>query len=49
MVVGKMGVIIRLSQDVFKQGSKVSAIPVYPMFLNELESINSTRMEVVNV
>ena len=43
-----MGVIISLSQDVFKQGSKVSKIPVYLMFLKELESINSTRMEVVS-
>lgn len=45
--VGEMGVVITTKQPVFRQGNKVSKEPIYPIFLSELQSVNSIKMDVI--
>lgn len=43
-----MGIIIKLKQDVFKQGNKLGSTPPYPIYLKDLTIVNSTYYGVTD-
>ena len=44
----KMGTLITLKENMFKQKNKISRTPIYPIFFSELTVIPSVKMDYIS-